>query len=138
MIDDFMLLLAVLWLYTVKCLVDSWTINQKVFGRNSRGLIKVIYQYLTRLPEEFTKYRSLIGDNRSEIEPDISRAQVCESCYVPIWIYKFRYVRVYVRIYSFISHIILHKIIYTVWAYLNKYTYLKYFSLWENIFEHDC
>jgi len=31
--DDFMALLAILWLYTDKCLVDSWIKNRKVFGR---------------------------------------------------------------------------------------------------------
>jgi len=37
---DFMALLAILWLYTVKCLVDSWTINWKVFGRKQSWYIQ--------------------------------------------------------------------------------------------------
>jgi hypothetical protein len=87
-------------------------------------------QYPTRRPEKSTKYRSLIGDDRPVIEPDISRAQVFSCRYgnifgLPLGIYKFRYVRVYVCVYLlillFIYHIILHKNLYTLWEYLNKY-----------------
>ena len=81
MCDDFMALLAILWLYAEKCLVDSRISNRKVFGRKQLLFNQIICQYLTRRSEESTKNHSLIGDDRPVIEPDISRAQVCNCRY---------------------------------------------------------
>lgn len=117
--DDFMALLEILWLYNDKCLVDSWKKIGKYSAESSRGLIKVMYHYLTRRHEESTKNRSLIGDDRPVIEPEISRAQVCNRRYGKLFgpavsIYKFICESVYVCIYLFIYYLILHKYIYTV------------------------